>query len=74
MSESADRPVNLSCGNCGAQVPISLASGHGVASCPSCGLDSYVFDPPLPLPDLVVALDALIWPTGLGAGDAQVAL
>ena len=68
MSDEQDRPSTLPCSHCGASMPVSWASGHGVASCQSCSHESYVFDPPLPLPDLVVALDALIWPTGLGAG------
>ncbi len=68
MDVYPDRPSELPCGYCGASVPVSWVSGHCVASCQSCARDSYVFVPPLPLADLVVALDALMWPSGVGAG------
>lgn len=68
MDAHPDRPSELPCAHCGASMPVSWASGHGVASCQSCSHESYVFDPPLPLPDLVVALDALMWPSAVGAG------
>ena len=74
MSDEQDRPSTLPCSHCGASMPVSWASGHGVASCQSCFHESYVFDPPLLLPDLVVALDALMWPSAVGAGAAKGAL
>ena len=74
MSDYPDRPSTLPCSNCGASMPVSWASGHGVATCPDCGLDSYIFDPPLDLPDLAVALDSLMWPSAVGVGAAKGAL
>ena len=69
------RPSEVPCACCGAPIPVFWASrGHGVATCFSCGRESYIFDPPLPLSDLVVALDGLMWPAGAGAGAARARL
>lgn len=73
MSESADRPANLSCGNCGALVPISWASvddevWRGVGRC-RCGrfVDSYQSDRGLPLVFLPFLL-GVGRSSGIGAG------
>ena len=69
MSDEQDRPSTLLCPHCAAVMPVSWpVEGHGVITCQVCFGVSYIFIPPLELPDLAVALDALIWPTSLGAG------
>ena len=61
MDAQPDRPSEVTCCCCGSPIPVFwLSRGPGVATCFPCGRESYIFDPPLPLSDLVVALDGLM--------------